>query len=98
MTGTPSPTTPSHACGHWPVRSLWARHDVEVGGTPAYTFNHPLVGLIRVNVERFGIISTEGQLLIVHHADPGSLSERALLRLADLAAASVPVGPRRPTP
>jgi len=25
-------------------------------------------------------------------------SERALLRLADLAAASVPVGPRRPTP
>jgi len=79
-------------------RSLWARHDIEVGGTPAYTFNHPLVGLIRVNVERFGIISAEGQLLILHHADPGSPSERALLRLADLTAASVPGGPRTPTP
>lgn len=79
-------------------RRLWARHDVEVGGTPAYTFNHPLAGLIRVNVERFGIIGAEGQLLVVHHADPGSPSERALLRLADLTAARVPGGPGTPMP
>ena len=79
-------------------RRLWARHDIEVGGTPAYTFNHPLVGLISVNVERFAIISAEGQLLIVHHADPGSPSEAALARLADLARASLPGVPRTPRP
>jgi transcriptional regulator with XRE-family HTH domain len=67
-------------------RRLWARHDIEVGGTPTYTFNHPLAGLIRVNVERFGIIGAEGQLLIIHHADPGSPSERALRLLAGMAA------------
>jgi transcriptional regulator with XRE-family HTH domain len=71
-------------------RRLWARHDIEVGGTPTYTFNHPLVGSIRVNVERFGIISAEGQLLIVHHADPGSPSERALSVLAGMAAGEHP--------
>jgi hypothetical protein len=74
-------------------RRLWARHDIEVGGTPTYTFNHPLVGAITVNVERFGIISAEGQLLIVHHADPGSPSERALRLLAGMAAGEH----RRPT-
>ena len=67
-------------------RRLWARHDIEVGGTPTYTFNHPLVGPIRVNVERFGVIGAEGQLLIVHHADPGSPSERALRLLAGMVA------------
>jgi MmyB-like transcription regulator ligand binding domain len=60
-------------------------HDIEVGGTPTYTFNHPLVGAFTVAVERFGIIGAEGQLLIVHHADPGSPSERALSILAGMA-------------
>jgi transcriptional regulator with XRE-family HTH domain len=67
-------------------RRLWARHDIEVGGTPTYTFNHPLVGAVTVNVERFGVIGAEGQLLIVHHADPGSPSERALRLLAGMVA------------
>jgi hypothetical protein len=60
-------------------------HDIEVGGTHTYTFNHPLVGAFTVAVERFGIIGAEGQLLIVHHADPGSPSERALSILAGMA-------------
>jgi len=67
-------------------RRLWARHDIEVGGTPTYTFNHPLVGAVTVNVERFGVIGAEGQLLIVHHADLGSPSERALRLLAGMVA------------
>jgi hypothetical protein len=37
------------------------------------------------------VTSAEGQLLIVHHADPGSPSERALTLLAGIAAG----GPRR---
>jgi hypothetical protein len=48
--------------------------------------NGPLfVGAFTVAVERFGIIGAEGQLLIVHHADPGSPSERALSILAGMA-------------
>ncbi len=77
-------------------RRLWARHDIEVAGTPTRTFNHPLVGTVELKVERLAIISAEGQLLIVHHADPGSPSERALAHLAGLAAANIGSAPRTP--
>jgi transcriptional regulator with XRE-family HTH domain len=67
-------------------RRLWARHDIEVVGTPARTFNHPLVGAVELRIERLAVTNAEGQLLIVHHADPGSPSERALTLLAGMAA------------
>jgi hypothetical protein len=67
-------------------RRLWARHDIEVAGTPARTFNHPLVGSIELKIERLAISGAEGQLLIVHHADPGGPAERALTLLAGIAA------------
>jgi hypothetical protein len=55
-------------------------------GTPARTFNHPLVGAVELRIERLAVTNAEGQLLIVHHADPGSPSERALTLLAGMAA------------
>jgi hypothetical protein len=66
-------------------RSMWARHDVEVATVPTRTIKHPLVGPIELLTETLAITATEGQLLIVYHADPGSPSERALARLSDLA-------------
>jgi transcriptional regulator with XRE-family HTH domain len=73
-------------------RRLWARHDVEVAAFPARTFNHPLVGSLELKAEWLAITGTEGQLLVVYHAVPGSPSEQALTCLAGLAAA----GNRRP--
>ncbi len=59
-------------------RRLWARHDVEVAAPSVFGYNHPLVGPIVLRPERFAIIGTDGQVLVVHHAEPGSDSERAL--------------------
>ena len=64
-------------------RQLWARHDVEAAGVPGYTLNHPVVGMFEVRVERLAIVGADGQILVFHHADPGSPSETALIRLAD---------------
>jgi transcriptional regulator with XRE-family HTH domain len=67
-------------------RRLWARHDVRVSAPDIHRFNHPLVGPLELKPERLAIIGTEGQVLIVSHADPGSASERALHLLAGTAA------------
>ncbi len=67
-------------------RRLWARHDIEVSAPPTHYFNHPLVGPLELKPERLAIIGAEGQVLVVHHAEPGSASERALRLLAGIAA------------
>jgi transcriptional regulator with XRE-family HTH domain len=67
-------------------RRLWARHDIRVTAADRQIFNHPLVGTIELQPERLAIIGTEGQVLIVCHAEPGSPSERALTRLASITA------------
>ena len=67
-------------------RSLWVRHDILVPASGRTTFDHPVVGTLELQPERLAILGKEGQLLIICHAEPGSPSERALLRLADVAA------------
>ena len=67
-------------------RRLWARHDIQVPAARSTIFDHPLVGPLELQPERLAILGTEGQLLIVCHAEPGSPSERALLRLAGMVA------------
>jgi transcriptional regulator with XRE-family HTH domain len=67
-------------------RRLWARHDIQVTAAHRQTFNHPVVGPLELQPERLAIIGSEGQVLIVRHADPGSPSERALARLAGMTA------------
>jgi len=69
-------------------RRLWARHDIEVAAVPARTFHHWLVGTLELHTEWLAITGTEGQLLVVYHALPGSPSEQALGRLARVAAGS----------
>ena len=67
-------------------RRLWARHDVDVVTLPARVINHPLVGPIELLTETLAITATEGQFLIIYHAEPGSPSEQALTRLSGIAA------------
>jgi transcriptional regulator with XRE-family HTH domain len=66
-------------------RSLWARHDIRArisGGTRH--LHHPLVGELDLHYENLQIAGTDGQTLIIYHADPGSSTERALALLANL--------------
>jgi transcriptional regulator with XRE-family HTH domain len=68
-------------------RSLWARHDVRArisGGTRH--MHHPQIGELDLHYENLQISGTDGQALIIYHADPGSRTEQALALLATLAA------------
>jgi transcriptional regulator with XRE-family HTH domain len=66
--------------------ALWARHDIEVTTPRSRIYNHPAVGRMEVFYEVLAIAGTDRQVIHVRHCEPGSPSERALYRLADLAA------------
>lgn len=62
-------------------------HDIRArstGGTRR--MYHPQVGELELHYENLQIAGTEGQTLIVYHADPGSSTAQALLLLATLTA------------
>jgi transcriptional regulator with XRE-family HTH domain len=65
-------------------RRLWTRHDIDTTPSLTRNINHPLVGRLETQAVKLGIIGSEGQLLVVHHAVSGSASERALSLLANL--------------
>ena len=70
-------------------RTLWARHDIRArtsGGTRH--MHHPQVGELNLHYEILQIGGTDGQTLIVYHADPGSPTAQALALLATLTADS----------
>ncbi|MER8161395.1 helix-turn-helix transcriptional regulator [Streptomyces sp. NPDC094472] len=68
-------------------RRLWARHDVKPkAGAGTSTFQHPQIGPIELSYEKLAVTGTEGQLLVVYHAAPGSPAEQALALLSGLAA------------
>lgn len=62
-------------------RTLWARQDVrtKVGGTSRMM--HPVVGLLELRHEKFAVNGSDGQLMVMYHAEPGSPSQAALRRL-----------------
>lgn len=66
-------------------RQLWARHDVRsLSGAPV-RMNHPEVGPLELRREKLPIGDSGGQLLVIHHAEPGTSSARALDELRELA-------------
>jgi transcriptional regulator with XRE-family HTH domain len=70
-------------------RTLWARHDIRArmsGGTRR--MHHPEVGELDLHYENLQIAGTDGQTLIVYHADPGSPTAQALALLSTLTADS----------
>jgi transcriptional regulator with XRE-family HTH domain len=72
---------------------IWARHDIEVKTPPSRIYNHPAVGRLEVFPQVLAIGGTDGQVLYIRHTEPGSPSERALNRLADMAAGGADTDP-----
>jgi transcriptional regulator with XRE-family HTH domain len=69
-------------------RRLWARHDVAERRGAVMRFDHPQVGELRLNREKLLVSGTNGIMLVVYHADPGT---DAADRLALLASVALPV-------
>jgi hypothetical protein len=67
-------------------RRLWARHDVQSVLSGDTLFLHPVVGAMRLRDQTFAVHGADQQTLLVVHTAPRSEDERALTRLAALAA------------
>ncbi|OWA13898.1 hypothetical protein B9W62_04195 [Streptomyces sp. CS113] len=68
-------------------RGLWARYDVSAEAHGVSRLNHPVVGRLDLGYDRLAVPGTGGQLLVVHHASPGSESAAKLTRLYETVAA-----------
>jgi transcriptional regulator with XRE-family HTH domain len=77
-------------------RTLWARHDVKPLSGARHRMRHPLVGPLELRREKLPIGATDGQLLVIYHAEPGSETQRSLALLGSLAAERALTGPRPP--
>jgi transcriptional regulator with XRE-family HTH domain len=67
-------------------RQLWARHDVKPLVGKLIRMRHPEVGMFELRLEKLPIDDSDGQLLVIYHAEPGSDSARSLALLGSLAA------------
>lgn len=67
-------------------RRLWARHDVRALAGARQRMRHSLVGDLELRREKLAIGDSDGQLLVVYHAEPGSPSAEALALLGSLSA------------
>jgi len=63
-------------------RKLWGRHDVLARRGAPVTFNHPQVGELTLNREKLAVGGSAGQLLVIYHADRGSVNAEKLGLLA----------------
>jgi hypothetical protein len=61
---------------------LWNRHDVRPKVAGHRILHHPAVGDLELFHEKLAVTGTDGHLLVIHHAAPGSPSSAALERLA----------------
>lgn len=65
-------------------RRLWARQDVRNKTTGRKRYRNPLVGELVLSYDTLEVSGTDGQLLVVYGAEPGSRDEQALQLLATL--------------
>lgn len=65
-------------------RRLWARHDVRPLAGGVTEIAHPEVGLLSLRREKFPLADTDGQILVVYHAEPESASGAALASLGQV--------------
>jgi transcriptional regulator with XRE-family HTH domain len=70
-------------------QSLWTRYDVSPSGSGVSYFDHPKVGRLSLEYERLAVVGKSDQLIVVHHAAPGSPSAQ---KLAELTAGTVDAG------
>jgi hypothetical protein len=71
-------------------RKLWARHDIRQGQSASSVIRHPRVGDLHLRREKFAITGTDGLMLTIYHAEPGSPFADALALLGSLAATGPP--------
>ncbi|MEU4488656.1 hypothetical protein AB0H94_27860 [Streptomyces purpurascens] len=67
-------------------RHLWGRHDVHPKRPLVSRLRHPKVGDLELHASKLAIIGTDGLILKVLHAEPGSRSAELLAILGSLAA------------
>ncbi len=67
-------------------RRLWARHDVRIREGEPIRLRHPQLGDLLLHREKLAIGGTDGQLLVIYHAEPGSESAGLLALLGSTAA------------
>ncbi|MFC7648549.1 hypothetical protein ACFQX6_54990 [Streptosporangium lutulentum] len=77
-------------------RRLWARHDVKPRVSGVVLLNHPQVGPLELNYEKLAVTGTDGQVLVVFHAAPGSDAAQSLALLAHLASTGPAAGASEP--
>lgn len=66
-------------------RRLWARQDVKPRASGISCLDHPQVGPLELRYEKLAISATDGQVLVIYHAEPGSASAQGLALLASIA-------------
>lgn len=67
-------------------RRLWARHEVRTKIAGRRRFDHPEIGELVLDYESPTISGSDGQQLIVYHADPDGSQAKMLALLGILAA------------
>jgi transcriptional regulator with XRE-family HTH domain len=72
-------------------RRLWARHDVQSREGMPTRIHHPQVGELTLSREKLAIGGAEGQILVVYHAQPGTISAEKMALLASLASPTATV-------
>ncbi|GAA4706861.1 helix-turn-helix transcriptional regulator [Nocardioides conyzicola] len=65
-------------------RRGWARHDVKPIVSRSIRMNHPQVGELELALSKLAIEGTDGQMLVVYHAVPGSEAADKLALLSAL--------------
>ncbi|GAA3670961.1 helix-turn-helix domain-containing protein [Microbacterium marinilacus] len=81
-------------------RRLWARHDIAERTGASVLLDHPAVGRLRLEREKLAVAGTDGIMLVVYHAQPGSGSAERLALLGSMAARTTPgdrAAPTRPS-
>ncbi|WP_349428886.1 helix-turn-helix transcriptional regulator [Microbacterium sp. LWS13-1.2] len=69
-------------------RQLWARHDIAERTGATVVLEHPTVGQLRLEREKLAIAGTDGIMLVVYHAQPGTESAERLALLGSMVAAT----------
>jgi transcriptional regulator with XRE-family HTH domain len=67
-------------------RSLWARYDARPKPPGPTLMDHPQLGRLELHYHRFPIPATEGQEIVIYHAERGSRTAQSLALLASLSA------------
>ena len=71
-------------CNFEEFRQAWARHDVKPVVSRSVRLVHPSVGELTLHLSKLAVEGTEGQMLVLHHAEPGTTDAQRLALLGSL--------------